>query len=374
MSWTLSNRVLYSITAAFQGIVFLTFLWITSLLFHRLLCKDYNWQNDDKPTKWTKGFALLCSIFYMIGYGAVTFNSIEFAINGGPSNANISSVIAAVMAILALLSFHSYLLNRVDFQVNNYEKIITYHCCFTKNFYGIVSSFLVLLFVMFATFASLRVGSGSRDYSVTVISVVLVLCIYIIDLIISVLLLVIYIKSCHQIAIKIWFDNRRGNVVNCKQHELMIKAARIMVIQCWYILFTFLLYSWTIFSMVTPGDMIDGISYRTVFIIGHTISWTMIILTHLFTVSALFFGFEFGHPPYLKYCCCTKEVQRKCENLIEYQNSQRSERDQYRYHVFDEVELMTVGSSNDRVSDSSSRANDIILSCCCCRVHVKEQF
>ena len=363
-----NHRILYPLTSAVVGIVAVSFGIVTFYLIKQIRF-DHNWIIE--PTKWTKISAVSSAICYTIGYFCVMIDYIVFAING-PNPQSILGIIAVIALVFALLSFHSYLLNRVNFHINHYQEVINYDCCCMNKLHHIVVVLLTIYFIVFTLFGFLELDIFGQNNTIKTIDVTLLIMALLTDLIISIVLLIIYIKSLHQIAIKLYFRNDyKWDLINDKQHELMIKAARMMVIQCFYILGTVLLYLWAAIIFFAEADNLKNpwqLRERVLFRIGHFVTWSLIILRDVFTISALYFGFEFGHPRYEKCCYCKECMQRYCHNLIQHQN-RRYKRKQMNRREYDSeyVEMDIILKANE---ETDSMTNNLILWCFCCPIEV----
>ena len=374
---------LYPLTSVITSIVVVLFGIVTAKLINWLYIRDDTNNNHDQPTKCTKNFAVVSSILYTTSYIGITIVYITFSVTQSRSSTflDVITFITVIAYISALLSFHTYLLNRIHHHIEVYSQLISYKCYFMCKLHKLVYYLLVILGVLYLIVAILRAQVGVYDkHTDLILDQISSYCIFIalfIDEVITIMLLVIYIRSIHQVALVCYYRDDYNWAYDDRQHELMLRATRVMVVQCWYIIWTLMFYIFAIVAVSYRTQIStyfkDRIGSDLSFAIGHAFDWIMIIVRDIFTVSALYLGFEFGHTGYEKYCCCTEWMKRKCHDLIEFQNGRYKMRAIQRRgnYTNDYVEINDIVLTDNQMSNGSEMsANNLILCCCCCPIEI----
>ena len=366
MSNSYRYTALYPSVAILSAGVAILFVVVTFHLFGHLYRKDHNW--IEPPTKWTKRFALTCCILYTITYfaicGVYTSKSITHAEDS--TITAVFTIIAVITYISALICFHIYLLKRIQHFVMIHHDITSTNVqypCHLSHLHHIVYLLLIIMASMYVLFSITR-GDPIMNDKLSEISILFA---FISDFTISVVLLIIYIKSIHTMAIRSYFRIVKENeLIDTRQHELMLKAARVSVVQFVYIVWSFILYL-GVYLAISTQDQRNRISDEFMsdnaeYILGLVFDFTMLFFGDLLTILALYFGFEFGHSWYEKCCCCCVErVQNLCEDMV------RKENDRYNKRLnggYVEMEVIVNGTADKKIAN--------LIVCCCCPVNVQQ--
>ena len=160
----------------------------------------------------------------------------------------------------------------------------------------------------------------------------LVISVFTLDTIIDSALLYLYVKSLHEYAIEQYFkiDIARNNLngitklLDDRQHELMLEAARYTVLYSMIVVVNFVIIILAVIGCIIYKSLPD--SEQIAFLsLGFTAIFVCISIKESFLLMAIQLSFIFSHSTYEKICkkcdnwvknCCQEMVRRKNENIL----------------------------------------------------------